>query len=558
MKTSKSHLVLIFLFAACGEPELPHSFPVVQTDVVTNISSNGATFNASIKSVGKDQDVSSYGFLWGSNPEPQLYQSRALAQKAFNRGPFHIDVHGDLRPGGAYYVRAFVTSQTDTVFGNVVTFQSKGSNPPVITSIEPDREFSGNEITIRGENFSNGYQGNKVKIGATDCQVLYNSQNEIRVKVPFKDMLIAFDVSVTTAGQTGVAAQAFTMLGPRIVKFSKTNWRVGDIIDVEGEFLNAGSNHRIYLNWNATTPKVISPTKMEYVVPDYPNFNHYPVFATNRPGGAIYQKTPEYVHILDSWKKEIDSTPLALQTGYTAVAVGQRVFVMGGTSTWEYDALNHVWTARAEFPGAFRILGSAYAHGGKVYYGFGTSSDWYSTTFNDIWIYDIANDTWNLLGDAPLAPRHSAASMALDGYWYVGFGPNKSDLWKFDPLHNTWSEVDLAVSRYYVSSFAIGDKGYFIDTERVTWQFDPATGQWTSHAAVPSLRDSPVATSSASKGYVIITNSGRAVYEFDPQKNRWIQRQRLDVYLNNPPQFALFANNKLIYCFGPEWHLEFD
>lgn len=110
---------------------------------------------------------------------------------------------------------------------------------------------------------------------------------------------------------------------------------------------------------------------------------------------------------------------------------------------------------------------------------------------------------WTPIAPMP-GPRGTYAAAVLDGIAYVagGAGPegHVADVWAYDPAGDSWSVVGdpIPTTRGHTSGAAVGglfcvvagDVGGHGDNTNATECFDPASGAWSEHAPVPTLRGS--------------------------------------------------------------------
>ena len=92
--------------------------PTIYTSTVKNIFSTSAQSGGEITHDG-GATVTSAGLVWATTPNPTLANSSLVS--GVLSGTF-TDVISGLQPSTTYYVRAFVTTATDTVYGNEISF----------------------------------------------------------------------------------------------------------------------------------------------------------------------------------------------------------------------------------------------------------------------------------------------------------------------------------------------------------------------------------------------------------------------------------------------------
>lgn len=167
--------------------------------------------------------------------------------------------------------------------------------------------------------------------------------------------------------------------------------------------------------------------------------------------------------------------------------------------SWAYDAAGNTW-AKLNPKGALPPARSAasLAHDPTtghliLFGGFSRSAD-----FNDTWVYDFFANAWTELtpgGSRPSARAGHAlvydpgtAKMILFGGWdgesYLG------DTWAYDPVANTWTDLspggDLPAARAYTQMVYDSESGRLIlfggeregSTYADTWAYDPVANTW--------------------------------------------------------------------------------
>lgn len=94
----------------------------VTTKPATSISLTTAIFNANIDLI-TDTAVSSYGFCWNTSGSPTVADSIVDKGSASAPGEYNHYIT-NLQPATIYYVRAYATDGTGTVYGNEVSFKT--------------------------------------------------------------------------------------------------------------------------------------------------------------------------------------------------------------------------------------------------------------------------------------------------------------------------------------------------------------------------------------------------------------------------------------------------
>lgn len=577
MRNFRLFPIIAIATAACSEWELPHSYPVILTEEVTQINGDGADFTAQVVGLGTDATVTRYGFVWGNSPIPTVNSSHVAFSDDLQKGFFTRRIQSDLVDNTEYYVRAFVQTSAQTIYGNSVNFISQGSLPPDITGFAPQSGFEGSEISIYGHNFSSAQQGNIVRVGSQACLVLSACDTALRVLLPFNDLsgeVGDFKIQVTTAGMTASSSSDYSILGPRFRSLSKTSGRVGDLLVLNGEYYDMAQMIDVIFSsstssdwwWNRS--RIISPQTIECEVPDAPNtISRLGLFSLIDPGIKKFHSQQTF-QIVDSWTQISSSTPFGDLSMVRSTVIGDIIYVIGGHAFYAYNTSTQTWTARTACPGAPRYYGTAFAVEGKIYYGFGTD---YSVEFNDLWIYDPVQDQWDFLMETPLDARTRIRSSVVGDKVYLGFG-TATDLWQFRPAGNHWEKLNVPIeisSAVYATDFTVNGKIYYVGLQHTgylwqdrvdCWELDPGVQSWTRKSDYPDMIYGEAATAREESGLVFssnVYNRPNRVYEYNAQKDLWLKRQVLTAG-SGDFQFGEYVNGKLFFASGNLWQMSFD
>jgi hypothetical protein len=154
--------------------------------------------------------------------------------------------------------------------------------------------------------------------------------------------------------------------------------------------------------------------------------------------------------------------PLSLQPG-GAFDVAHNVAVMyGGASyvgTWIYDPLANSWqpkTALGTPPDPSVILpGMTYSSAAQQVFLFGGRNSAATAYYSDLYYYDVPSNTWTLISPAGgmKPPGRCCTNFAYDStnnIFLLYGGKNASgvlgDTWVYDPVANTWTQLNPPVS----------------------------------------------------------------------------------------------------------------
>jgi N-acetylneuraminic acid mutarotase len=162
--------------------------------------------------------------------------------------------------------------------------------------------------------------------------------------------------------------------------------------------------------------------------------------------------------------------------------------------------------------------------------------------------------SWERIADYGGPATDGCISFEIDGFGYVGGGPNEKNFWRYDPSNNTWEKLpDIGGGeRGWAFHFVIdgiayvggGDPtGQLQTLKKDFWKFDPSTKQWTQLKDFPGgPRDACFNFSINGKGYIGGGFSGasggvhRDVWEYNPANDSWT------FIADYPEEGILFAN----------------
>ena len=232
----------------CEDEPVPRDYPRVRTLSVTNISPDGATFEAEVYDQGNAQ-ISEHGFAWALSLSNIEYGNTVLLGALDTTSRFSANISSSLIKDRKYYMAAFIKSGEYTVYGNVVEFDSQGSHGPEITGFSPERAICGDTIKVRGRFFSTTRGQNNVTLGnvtATVCDPV--SDTLLYVLVPFNVSGSENHISVEISGtRTTYTEKALIIDLPQIESLSPAQARWGDTITLNFRYLKKADNIQFFM-----------------------------------------------------------------------------------------------------------------------------------------------------------------------------------------------------------------------------------------------------------------------------------------------------------------------
>ena len=176
------------------------------------------------------------------------------------------------------------------------------------------------------------------------------------------------------------------------------------------------------------------------------------VFSGRDAKGTYLNDLWEYDPKTDGWLK-VGNAPMNGRVNATMAADGGTLYMGLGYSAlrayndtayqrdwWSFSPSTGIWKRLADFPNGNTVAATSFVADGQIYvlYGFG-----YGFT-RDIYVYDIATDSWHAQEDVGRARMCAGACGAMkDGLLYFGTGyntDNMSDWWVADLTKNAWTE----------------------------------------------------------------------------------------------------------------------
>lgn len=274
------------------------------------------------------------------------------------------------------------------------------------------------------------------------------------------------------------------------------------------------------------------------------------------PAGNIYvgeyganQVTALSPISLGCWMARASVPAAVLDAG--GAALGGKFYMVGGKTSeghvstlYVYDPTSDSWSRAPDLPGPAVENPAVEATDGKLYV-FGGSTAPFSGAVGNAAVFDPSTGSWSQLAPMP-TPRGGAAARALNGKIYVlgglnGSGTSLREVEIYDPASNTWSTgtpmnarrdnagAALLDGRLYVFGGRLRESnGTEVDPTLSTVEmFDPATGNWTARAPMPTGRRTMAVGTVEGRAQLMggerTPNGGTFVQneEYDPLSDSW-------------------------------------
>lgn len=240
---------IVMVFFSCTDEEVTsREFPRLKTTQVTDINGTGAMFHADMLS--SPAPISDHGFLWHDQTSPLFENADRISLGSLNApGSFTALCERGLSKGKKYYVRGYVISEENIVYGNVLEFTSMGSKPPVLLDFSPKVASWGDTITLTGQNFSVSSTKNVVKFGPSTATFISAASDMIRVKVPYDihDEFTSISIVESGTGHVSTLSADFQLQTPVITSVTPSSAATETIVVIKGKFL-ASTKKLVYFN----------------------------------------------------------------------------------------------------------------------------------------------------------------------------------------------------------------------------------------------------------------------------------------------------------------------
>lgn len=241
-------LLLLSTLMNCVEEEVTsREYPRLRTLAVTDITSEGATFNAEFIFRG-NFEILNYGFVWDTSPNPRVESSeRVVIEGDIRSNEFTREIKSALAEDQKYYIRAFVKTEDFIVYGDNIEFLSLGAKAPVISKVRPVSGTLGDTITLSGQNFS--YVENKVLFQDYEGKIVSATDTTLKVVVPDQIDTTANTITVTVKNNLTVAKDKFIVLPPDLLELSPNAAKTYDTVKIKGQFIGHKPEHiKVYFD----------------------------------------------------------------------------------------------------------------------------------------------------------------------------------------------------------------------------------------------------------------------------------------------------------------------
>jgi N-acetylneuraminic acid mutarotase len=500
MKIVSIYLLFIFLIilSSCDkDAEIGgKDYPYLITNEVTDITDMSVVFNGEIISTGEKEEITEYGFLWGTN-EPKLDNSNKVVIKVpIKTGGFSVKIDYNLYKDTEQTVRAYIKTNNLIVYGNEIKFTCNGGIAAEISEINPLKGYVNSKVVIKGNNFGNQLDKVKVYFGDIEAEIDSCTDNRIVVKVPDIDSDIEECLAISVYNKQVISSDKFRAFTywkkianfPGSVRYDAAFFNingkgfVGAGTQFDGNYLNdfyeydpvmdrwsrkadypgklkAGRigftvNNFGYIgfgnsqtdltsdlwqydpqndNWTEITVETVATEdNTNFVIDNRVYIIQFGIIGYNAELNEIFWREPLYNNITPMY-----STGTSLNGKGYVIARYRPEISTSPYYLWEFKPQDRTWTRKAAIPGVKRYDMVLFAINNQLYAGLGRVLN--GSGYTAFYSYDYEQDIWNLIEDFPGESRKSAVCFVIDNKAYIGTGKNDNsiiDFFEFNPLKN--------------------------------------------------------------------------------------------------------------------------
>ncbi len=267
MKISLLSLLLFICLLACNDEDKTSDMFLLSThDVeIKGSTKQGLSFSASVL-LQSDITILEEGFVYSLEKDPDFENGVVVSISEPDNKAFSIEMENTLIPDTIYYVKSYLKTEEQIVYGNEVQFYSNGSNPPVLVKLEPDIAYWGDTIMIIGENFDYSGEMNKVYFDELEANEVWGIKDTIYVVVPGELRTKESKVTVNLYGQESDNNKVFEIKTPVIDQIGKSEGQYPDTISINGDYFYK-DYCQVLFGEKQLSPIEVTRNEIKFVVP---------------------------------------------------------------------------------------------------------------------------------------------------------------------------------------------------------------------------------------------------------------------------------------------------
>ncbi|MDN4165877.1 hypothetical protein QWY31_10200 [Cytophagales bacterium LB-30] len=533
-------------FLSCKEEErLQLPFSTVETLEISDITRNGAVFNAKIVSDDLNEIIE-YGFIW-SEEKNQTFDNceRIIIFSSPSENTYKIPVSSALTIGKPYFVRAFIKTSKNTVIGEDREFISQGGQAPSIYGFSSNSVAWLDTLDIIGKGFSYLPSNNALYFDSIRGQVIKASDTLIRVITPVIQANKAF-IRVRSP-QLWTISEKYVEIGyPKIVSIHPKEVTFEDTVVLKTQNMSHfGINDKVRIDGIETQIISFNQDSIVIKVPNEIKKQENEISLLYKLINIVTDQKITYKSpVIDSAYYEILNKDLVKVTvigkhfnpilenntldGFAAIEGNsnrlsfEMYFDRLISNYYESQSIQRsyslytstpsqlrtsfsfqvswksLWTKKGNFPGNVSDNQFSFSIDGKIYYASGDEK-------MNLWEYNPITDNWSMIGEFPGGPRYGAVTFVINNEAYIGLGAlgywNKvfyTDFYKYKPSNNSWIKLNdfPYEGRVYSVSTADATKGlitlggtqsgdYYLEDTNESFEYNPINDSWSQQADSP-------------------------------------------------------------------------
>ncbi len=383
----KKHLVyysviisLLFISCAKDEEMVSKNYPLIQTNNVSNINSNGVRFNGEFLNLGYSE-ILEYGFVFSvTEPILEFSDTIIIPSQAID-GKFSKTIERSLAGHIRYNVKSYAKTSDYFIYGNNIEFESSGSkyNPwDLITKASLFGYFdvhgiSSNELGFILHQSGDFYSFNPKSNSTTELKnfPVHGGSGTIFASFCLGNKLYVLTNGTKLIHVYDIVNDQWTKLGTS--PFSTNDQNFGFSINNIGYFLSRGN----FYSYNETT---------------------------------------------GTWLK-LQNIPFTYI--YSAKAANDKIYVLANSQDiWEYNPETDIWQKVSKFPGEWHGKIVSFSQNNKIYWGLSYYGNYNGapSPATDFWEYNPEMNSWKEIENFPL--YHSQVGVftfSIDSLSYFGY-----------------------------------------------------------------------------------------------------------------------------------------
>ncbi len=375
--------ISLFLISCTKDAELvSKQYPVIQTQNISNIDSNGVTFNGEFIDIGYSH-ITEYGFVF-STYEPSIENSGTLiiTSNATN-GVFSESISENIAGNINYYVKAFAKTDNHVIYGNNIEFFSQGSKfNPWDLILQPNMD---------GWHDAHGTSNNELGFILFQSEDFYSYNPNTNT--------LAKKQNIPIDGNTGTYYASFNLDNYLYILTNDSK-----------EVLRYDIKNN---QWTKLGNRPFSPN----------GYIGFFGFSINNIGYLLSRENfYSYNQSTDTWSKKLDIPSNYI---FSAEVIDNKVYVFGDNKwIWSYNPEGNTWQKETQYPGEWNGKIVSFTQNDKIYWGLSYYGSYTGapSPATDFWEYNPELNNWKEIENFPLIhSQNEIFTFSINGYSYFGY-----------------------------------------------------------------------------------------------------------------------------------------